>query len=106
MDSNATESIVVVGQRQKKRKRKNETNEGTGSSQPIANSTTQAKKCKGPGTSTGEVEPLEAFDFDAAPNILDEPAPDAAPARKRREKGPSSLLAWSIYGAHIHLFFM
>jgi exosome complex exonuclease RRP6 len=79
-DPNADDSIVVVGQRPKKRKRKGATSE-------LVDSPATAVEPKKRVKSENEGEALEPFDFDAAPNILDEPGPMAPPAKKRREKG-------------------
>ena len=76
----------MVGQRQKKRKRKNGASETGGV--PVTDESTRPKKHKSQETSTGE---MEAFDFDAEPNILDNPAPVAAPAKKGRGKGTNSV---------------
>lgn len=74
VDPNENDTLVVVGQRQKKRKRKDAKHEM--SDLPVASDSMQ------------QIAKPEVFDFESVPNILDEPTPVAVPSKKkRREKG-------------------
>ncbi|KAF8510838.1 ribonuclease H-like domain-containing protein [Gautieria morchelliformis] len=96
-DPNADDTIVVVGQRPKKRKRKGATSEVVDS--PVTADPADPKKRKEQVKSESEGGALEPFDFDAAPNILDEPGPVAPPAKKRREKGAKTGVQYGNFGA-------
>lgn len=94
VDPNGDDSIVVVGQRQKKRKRKDMMHEKH--DLPVATDSVRPK-----------ADPVEAFDFDSVPNILDGPPPVALPAKKkRREKGANVFSRWKAHAWNLHYTFL
>ncbi|KAF8517423.1 ribonuclease H-like domain-containing protein [Hysterangium stoloniferum] len=96
-DPDANDVIVVVGQRQKKRKRKEKGKEVAGSG--ASSESTPSKKLKDQNADAVKMEAIEPFDFDSAPNILDQPKPTAAPVKRKRQRGADAAVQYGNFGA-------
>jgi len=96
-DTSLNDTIVVVGQRQKKRKRKEKGKEVVES--VSTSESAPSKKLKGQNADAVNMEPIEPFDFDSAPNILDQSNPRAAPVKRRRQRGGDAAMQYGNFGA-------